>query len=134
MTLFVVAYRLITSTPRVTRREETWCPRFQREREGFSIASALQVVASIGGSPCLIGALPPPVSKAGECWTNSSGRGSKRSANSSRVSPLASSFGRETLPLGEQTHIHETFAVQMLSKGKIDASDAELDHYACDHR
>ena len=42
-----------------------------------------------------------------------------------RVSPLASTFGRETLTLDEQTAIHETIAVQMLRKRKIYAGDAD---------
>ncbi len=73
-----------------------------------------------------LGSLPPPVSKAGECmdqlvgpWIEAVGR------DSYRVSPLASRFGNETLSNDEQKQIHETIAVQMIGKGKIDASDAD---------
>ena len=73
-----------------------------------------------------IGALPPPVSQAGESmdqlvgpWIEAVGK------DLYRVSPLASSFGRETLSPDERMQIHETIAVQMLSKRKIDASDAD---------
>ena len=71
-----------------------------------------------------IGGIPPPVSQTGECmdqlvgpWIEAVGR------DVFRVSPLASSFGRETLPPDEQRRIHETIAVQMFGKGTIDASD-----------
>jgi len=73
-----------------------------------------------------IGRLPPPVTNAGESmdqlvgpWIEALGK------DSYRVSPLASSFWREMLPLEEQTRIHLSIAVEMLSKGKIDASDAD---------
>ena len=42
-----------------------------------------------------------------------------------RVSPLASSFGREMLPLDQQQRIHKTIADQILSEGTISASDAD---------
>ena len=71
-----------------------------------------------------IGGIPPPVSQTGECmdqlvgpWIEAVGK------DIFRVSPLASSFGRETLPPDEQKRIHETIAVQMFGKGTIDASD-----------
>ncbi len=71
-----------------------------------------------------IGEIPPSVSQTGECmdqlvgpWIEAVGR------DVFRVSPLASSFGRETLPSNEQKRIRETIAVQMLGKGPINASD-----------
>jgi hypothetical protein len=73
-----------------------------------------------------IGRLPPPVTNTGESmdqlvvpWIEALGK------DSYRVSPLASSYWREMLPLEEQTRIHRSIAVEMLRKGKIDASDAD---------
>ena len=42
-----------------------------------------------------------------------------------RVSPLAASFGRSMLLPDRQRKIHRTFAVEKLTKGTIDASDAD---------
>ena len=71
-----------------------------------------------------IGEVSPAVSQAGECldqlvgpWIESVSR------DAFRVSPLASSFGPETLAPDEQRRIHEAIAVQMLGKAKINASD-----------
>ena len=74
----------------------------------------------------IIGALPPPISSAGECldqlvgpWIEAVGNGAYR------VSPIASSFGREMLTLEERTLIHKTIADQMLSKREVNASDVD---------
>ncbi len=71
-----------------------------------------------------IGALPPPISAAGECmdqlvgpWIETVGK------DLYRVSPIARSFGREMLSFDDQTHIHEVIANQMLCKRKIDLND-----------
>lgn len=73
-----------------------------------------------------IGALTPPIPRAGECldqllgpWIETIGK------NQYRVSPLARNFGCEMLTKNEQTRIHEAIAVQMLSQPKIDASAAD---------
>ena len=73
-----------------------------------------------------IGSLPPPIPQPGECmdqlvgpWVEAVGK------DLYRVSPLASSFGREMLPSPEQRRIHEAVAVQMLAQRKIDARDAD---------
>ena len=73
-----------------------------------------------------IGEIPPSVSQAGECmdllvgpWIESVGR------DLFRVSPLASTFGHETLSPVEQRRIHGTIAAHMLAKRMIDASDID---------
>ena len=71
-----------------------------------------------------IGEVSPSVSQSGECLDQLVGPWLEAvSRDVFRVSPLASSFGREMLPSDEQRHIHETIAVQMFGKGTIDASD-----------
>ena len=71
-----------------------------------------------------IGEVSPSVSQSGECLDQLVGPWLEAvSRELFRVSPLASSFGREMLPPDEQRHIHETIAVQMFGKGTIDASD-----------
>ena len=71
-----------------------------------------------------VGEISPSVSQTGECmdqligpWIETVGR------DLFRVSPLASSFGREMLPPDEQRHIHETIAVHMLREGTINANN-----------
>lgn len=72
-----------------------------------------------------LGALPPPISQAGECIDELVGPWIEAVGNDLyRVSPLASNFGRETLTADEQRQIHEAIAVQMLSTRKIYANDA----------
>ena len=73
-----------------------------------------------------IGGTVEPVPQAGECmdqligpWIEAVGKGLFR------VSPLAASFGRSMLPPERQRKIHETFAVEKLTKGAVDASDAD---------
>ena len=72
-----------------------------------------------------IGEIPSAFGNTGECmdqlvgpWIESVGD------DSFRVSPLASNTGREMLSPAVQQTIHESFAVQMLKKGTIDARDA----------
>ena len=71
-----------------------------------------------------IAEIRPSVSHAGECldqlvgpWIETVGAGLFR------VSPLASSFGRDMLSSDEQQRIHETFAVQII-KDQLDKSNA----------
>ena len=73
----------------------------------------------------IIGEIRPTLAHTGECmdqligpWIESVGD------DSFRVSPLASNTGREMLSPAVQQTIHESFAVQMLKKGTIDARDA----------
>ena len=68
--------------------------------------------------------ISPPVLQAGECmdrlvgpWVESVG------ADLFRVSPLASTFGRDTLHIERQRQIHETIAVHMLQRKPLPAGD-----------
>ena len=71
-----------------------------------------------------IGETPPQVSQIGECMDQLIGPWIEAIGNDLyRVSPLASSFGREMLTINEQRQIHESVAVQMVGNGAINASD-----------
>lgn len=75
----------------------------------------------------IVGELPPPVSRAGECLDQLVGPWIEAVGNDLfRVSPLASAFGREMLPVDAQEQIHNAIAVQMRNKRTIDASDADV--------
>lgn len=72
-----------------------------------------------------VGAIPPPISRAGEFfdqvvgpWVDAIGK------DSYQVSPLARNFGCEMLTIDEQTHIHEAIVDQMLIKREINTVDA----------
>ena len=71
-----------------------------------------------------IGEISPQVPQVGDCldelvgpWIEAVGH------DLFRVSPLASSFGREMLLHEEQERVHETIAVQILRTGKIGTGD-----------
>ena len=73
----------------------------------------------------IIGQIRPTLAQTGECmdqligpWIEPVGR------DSFRVSPLATTIGRQMLPSNVQQRIHETLAVQMLKIRTIDARDA----------
>ena len=86
------------------------------------------VVGRFGRSLALtIGSVAPSLSKVGECidqlvgpWIEVLGE------DFFRVSPLASSFGRENLAQGQQRRIHAAIATQMLEGRTIDASDIDV--------
>jgi hypothetical protein len=72
-----------------------------------------------------IGALSPAIPQSGECldeligpWIEILGH------DRYRISPLASRFGQAMLTEEEKTQVHETIAVQMLRKQKIDGTEA----------
>ncbi len=72
-----------------------------------------------------IGEIPSAFCNTGECMDQLVGPWIEWVGDDSfRVSPLASNTGREMLCPAVQQTIHESFAVQMLKKGTIDARDA----------
>ncbi|MEW6437414.1 MAG: hypothetical protein AB1508_09660 [Pseudomonadota bacterium] len=74
-----------------------------------------------------LGNLSPPVPQAGECLDRLVGSWVEAiSASFYKVSPLASTFGREMLGANERKLIHEVIAIEMLGTGQIHAIDAEL--------
>ena len=74
-----------------------------------------------------IGSLSPVISAAGERlnelvgpWLEAVGRGHYR------VSPLASNAGRQSLTTNDQRAVHKLIATNLLERGSIDASDANM--------
>ena len=75
----------------------------------------------------VIGDIPPPVSRIGECldqligpWIEAIGK------DLFRVSPLARQLGSEMLSPEEQERIHKNIAIQMLGKGTINVIDTNI--------
>ena len=73
-----------------------------------------------------IGALPPSIQRAGECFDELVGRWVEAAPSGRyRVLPLVRGFGRKMLAEEEQRKIHHTIAAQTISHGPIDAGDIE---------
>ena len=74
-----------------------------------------------------IGGLHPQISRPGECLDQLIGPWIEAvNTDLFRVSPLASSLGRDSLLDQEQKQIHKAVATQTLNKGAIDAIDANI--------